>query len=132
MARLTGVNTNLSSLYDVDEEKELAEEALKRHASKALDLTIIHARDDHEIPWREGRRVWYAATASREDGSPSSNLKAGSDDGAHGKIVYERAVGNGFSEVKVWEKPVDNSYGKNRGVKKVRWEKVGYGGEFGD
>lgn len=130
VARLTGLNTNMSSLYDIDGEQALqATEAVKRYESKPLDLTIIHARNDVEIPWREGRRVWFAATGQTDGGSLVEENHSAASNGS-GRVLFERTVGNGFSEVKVWEKPVSDGLGRNRRVKKVRWEKVGYGGQF--
>lgn len=104
LARLTGVAQNESD---------------SAYANKELDLAIIHARDDHEIPWREGRRNWIAATG---EGLPD----------APGSIVHERTAEDGRTEVKIWERPVPGSSkgtGKKK-VKKVRWERVGYGGVY--
>jgi pimeloyl-ACP methyl ester carboxylesterase len=87
-------------------------------ANKSLDLTIVHARDDTDIPWREGWRVWQAAVGpTDEKGAP-----------LHGSVVYERIAENGLTESRIWEKEVDGK--GQKAVKKVRWEKVGYGGTF--
>jgi hypothetical protein len=107
VARLTGVSP-------VPED-----EPDSTYSNKPFDLTIIHARDDVDIPWREGRRVWQAATGEN-NGTTS------------GKLVYERVSQNGLSEVEVWEKVLDTSseVAHKKGVKRVRWEKVAYGGMY--
>lgn len=84
------------------------------YGNKELDLSIVHARDDVEIPWYEGRRVWQAAVGEgREDGP--------------GSLVYEYKDSNGPGEVKIWENKSPKSPGV---VKRVRWERVGYGGMY--
>ncbi|KAL2864209.1 alpha/beta hydrolase [Aspergillus lucknowensis] len=99
VARLTGVN----STSDID----------PGYAEKGLDLVIIHAKNDVEIPWYEGRCVWAAATGESQTDAP-------------GVLKYEkRDANNAANEVKVWE----NRSGKDSGVvKRVRWERVAYGG----
>lgn len=82
------------------------------YTNKELDLAIVHARDDVEIPWYEGRRVWVAATGEGQPNAP-------------GRLVYEKKQENGPSEVKIWE---NRSTKDSTVVKKVRWERVGYGG----
>lgn len=82
------------------------------YANKNLDLAIVHARDDVEIPWYEGRRVWVAATGENLPDVP-------------GRLVYEKKQENGPGEIKVWE---NRSTKDSSVVKKVRWERVGYGG----
>lgn len=84
------------------------------YVSKNLDLAIVHARDDVEIPWYEGRRVWVAAT-----GEDRPNVV--------GRLVYEKKQKNGPGEVKIWE---NRSAKDSSVVKKVRWERVGYGGMY--
>ncbi|KAL5359180.1 abhydrolase domain-containing protein [Aspergillus floccosus] len=81
-------------------------------ASKELDLAIIHAKNDVEIPWYEGRRVWLAATGENVKDAP-------------GSIVYQRKDSNGPNEVLVWENKSPSGSGP---VRKVRWERVAYGG----
>ncbi|CBF75281.1 hypothetical protein AN3833.2 [Aspergillus nidulans FGSC A4] len=100
VARLTGVNCSLV-------------QANPAFAEKGLDLAIIHAKNDVEIPWFEGRRVWAAATGQLQQYSP-------------GVLTYEkRDADNGPNEVLIWE----NRSGKGPGaVKRVRWERVAYGG----
>ncbi|KAL1999156.1 hypothetical protein VTN02DRAFT_4959 [Thermoascus thermophilus] len=106
VARLTGVGPTAKDDSDV------------AYADKELDLAIIHARDDHEIPWYEGRRVWLSASGERYNDTS-------------GRIVHERKSENGLTEIKIWEKELSgdstDATGKRR-VKKVRWERVGYGG----
>lgn len=101
VARLTGVGPSAG-----DDEKA-------GYGEKELDLSIVHAIDDYEIPWYEGRRVWQAAVGER------------SDDKA-GELVYDHKEKDGPGEVRVWE----NRSGKKGAVKKVRWERVGYGGMY--
>ncbi|KAL4878422.1 Alpha/Beta hydrolase protein [Aspergillus karnatakaensis] len=99
VARLTGVNSTLDTG--------------SAYAEKDLDLVIIHAKNDPDIPWYEGRRVWAAATGEREKYMP-------------GALSYEKRDANkGPNEVLVWE----HKTGKDSGaVKRVRWERVAYGG----
>lgn len=73
-----------------------------------LDLTILHARDDWEIPWREGRGVWDAAI-----------LGSG---GTGDLTVMEGRAEQGEEEIRVWEG------GSEKVEKRVRWERVKYGG----
>lgn len=103
LARLSGVN--------------VSEDALGlKHSPKDLDLTIIHALDDVEIPWYEGRRVWLAATGENIEGSP-------------GSLTYEKAEAGSPSQIKIWEHQVTGEDG-TRATKKVRWERVRYGGKL--
>lgn len=86
--------------------------APKTEADKGLPeldftLTVLHAKNDHDIPWREGNRAWAAAVG----GSKASH---------YGKFVEESASEDG-AEVKVWERKVGSK------IKKVRWERVRYG-----
>ncbi|KAL3465523.1 Alpha/Beta hydrolase protein [Aspergillus heterothallicus] len=99
VARLTGVNSTL--------------DAGSAYAEKSLDLAIIHAKNDVEIPWYEGRRVWAAATGEGRKDVPGV------------LTVEKRDVNNPASEVMIWE----NRSGKETdAVKRVRWERVAYGG----
>lgn len=102
VARITGVNSTFA----------LANPA---YAEKGLDLAIIHAKNDNEIPWYEGRRVWAAATGEQQKGAP-------------GVLGFQkRDAHNGPNEVMVWE----HQSGKGSGaVKRVRWERVAYGGRL--
>ncbi|PLB38720.1 alpha/beta hydrolase [Aspergillus candidus] len=85
------------------------EDSSSAYAQKGLDLVVVHAWNDNEIPWYEGHRVWLAATGEKQKSPP-------------GTIVYERKDANGPSEVRVWENKLAGA------VKKVRWERVTYGG----
>jgi pimeloyl-ACP methyl ester carboxylesterase len=67
-----------------------------------LDLTMIHARDDWEIPWNEGRKSWERVL----DAATSS---AGVD------IEFSRD-----RDLELWAS-VD-------GKKKLRWQRVSHGG----
>jgi pimeloyl-ACP methyl ester carboxylesterase len=98
LARLTGVGPSAE------------EDAKAGYSSKELDLAVIHAFNDVEIPWYEGRSVWIAATGENQKDAP-------------GTLVYQKKEEGGPTEVKIWE----NRSGRNA-VKKVRWERVGYGG----
>lgn len=60
------------------------------YANKELDLTIVHARDDVEIPWYEGCCVWVAAMGEDQVDVP-------------GHLVYEKKEANGPSEIRIWE-----------------------------
>jgi hypothetical protein len=84
------------------------------YSQKNLDLTVVHALNDFEIPWYEGRRVWAAATG---EGTPN----------APGALIYENIEAGRSKEVKVWESKVAGKKGKYA-VKTVRWERVLYGG----
>lgn len=83
---------------------------LVRSPDIPLDLTITHARDDWEIPWREGRGNWQAAM-----------------DTVGVKEVYEDAIKDGREtiEYQEWEGGAKES---GKSLKKVRWERVERGG----
>ena len=98
VARLTGV------------EPAEADASGVKYTDKSLDLTIVHAMDDVEIPWYEGRRVWMAATGENIPGAP-------------GGLTYHKVERNNPSEIKVWKNPVSSEV-----LKTVRWERVGHGG----
>lgn len=86
---------------------------------KDLDLTIIHSSNDIEIPWYEGRRNWAAATGEDIKNAP-------------GALTYERTeAGKPVSEVKIWENKITGKDGTTA-LKKVRWERVRYGGMLKD
>ncbi|KAJ5996369.1 hypothetical protein N7522_008029 [Penicillium canescens] len=98
VARLTGV------------EPAEADASGVKYTDKSLYLTIVHAMDDVEIPWYEGRRVWVAATGENISGAP-------------GGLTYHKVERNSSSEIKVWKNPVSSEV-----LKTVRWERVGHGG----
>ena len=75
-----------------------------------LDLTIMHARDDWEIPWREGRGNWDAVM-----------------EGVGKREVYEDAVKDGRETMEYQEWDGGGQVG-GRSLKKVRWERVERGG----
>lgn len=85
-----------------------------KHSQKDLDLTIVHAMNDADIPWYEGRRVWTAATGENIEGAP-------------GKVVYKKSETGSPHQVEVWENRFVGEDGKPV-VKRVRWERVRYGG----
>jgi pimeloyl-ACP methyl ester carboxylesterase len=100
VARLTGVGPTAHN------------DSLAGRADQGLDLSIIHAIDDVEIPWYEGRRVWRAATGENLASAP-------------GSLIIDRKEDSGPGEVQLWEyQPHKGS----KAVRKVRWERVGYGG----
>ncbi|BAE59264.1 unnamed protein product [Aspergillus oryzae RIB40] len=100
VARLTGVGPTAQN------------DSAIGYADKGLDLTIVHAYNDAEIPWYEGRRVWVAATGENDKDAP-------------GRLVHEKKDSKSQNEVLIWE----NRSSKNAGVvKSVRWERVPYGG----
>jgi pimeloyl-ACP methyl ester carboxylesterase len=105
LARLTGLESHNT-------------ESDARHAEKGVDITIIHARNDKEIPWREGFTNWKSATG----------IKSPNDELTEGKIIHKRVAEHGLTETKVWEKEIPSAYSKTKQVKRVRWEKVGFGG----
>ncbi|KAJ5543234.1 hypothetical protein N7535_005664 [Penicillium sp. DV-2018c] len=104
LARLTGVSPGGSDSSDTG------------YTDKSLDLTIVHSFDDVEIPWYEGRRVWEAATGTGE------YVKD-----APGSLVYVKTEDGNPSEVKIWKNEIKNRDGTEI-VKKVRWERIRYGG----
>lgn len=107
IARLTGVGPTAKSDADAG------------YTYKELDLTIVHALDDHDIPWYEGRLVWTAATGENLESAP-------------GEVVYEARDKKGVTQVAIWENCIagHSKTGKKKPVKKVRWERVGYGGMY--
>ncbi|KAA8649029.1 alpha/beta hydrolase [Aspergillus tanneri] len=100
VARLTGVGPTAQN------------DSSTGYASKELDLTIVHAWNDVEIPWYEGRRVWTAATGEDKRDAP-------------GTIVLQKKDVNGPNEVFLWENRSPKGTGA---VKRVRWERVNFGG----
>lgn len=86
------------------------------YADKSLDLTIIHAFDDVEIPWYEGRSVWKAATGEDIPGAP-------------GRLIYHKAEDGNPSQIKIWENEIRHE-DETGVVKTVRWERVRYGGKL--
>lgn len=102
VARLTGVGPTAEA------------DSKSGYGNKAFNLAIVHSLDDMEIPFYNGRRVWAAAVGEKQANAP-------------GSLVYDYKEDNGPSEVKIWE----NKSQKNSGVvKRVRWERVGYGGMY--
>ena len=102
VARLTGVDSSTTDTTGLD------------YTHKHLDLTIVHAHNDIEIPWREGRRVWTAATGEEIEHAP-------------GAVTYEKSETVSPSQVEIWENKFTAQDG-SQVVKKVRWERVRYGG----
>ncbi|KAF7718032.1 Monoacylglycerol lipase [Penicillium ucsense] len=103
VARLTGINGTI-----------LEDGSSSGHVHKDVDLTIVHAKNDIEIPWREGRRVWTAATGEN----------TGKE---HGRVVSAIDTASG-SQIEIWENRIASSSQGLEATKKVRWERVQYGG----
>ena len=102
VARLTGVDSSTTNTTG------------SGYTHKHLDLTIVHAHNDIEIPWREGRRVWTAATGEEIEGAP-------------GSVTYQKSETVSPSQIEIWEHEFTAQDG-SQVVKKVRWERVRYGG----
>jgi pimeloyl-ACP methyl ester carboxylesterase len=100
VARLTGVGPTAEN------------DSASGYRDMGLDLTIVHAYNDAEIPWYEGRRVWAAATGEGRDDVP-------------GRLVHQKRDSGSPNEVLIWENRSSKSAGV---VKSVRWERVPYGG----
>ncbi|CAI7616305.1 unnamed protein product [Penicillium bialowiezense] len=102
VARLTGVAAAVPGVHGV------------KYADQDFHLTIVHAFDDVEIPWYEGRNVWKAAT-SEDSRNPS------------GSLVYQKAEDGHPSQLKIWKNEIRQEDG-TAVVKTVRWERVRHGG----
>lgn len=88
----------LSSLADKwDTRQKLVEVA--QSPDVRLDLTMMHARDDWEIPWREGRASWDGVLSAATNGS----------------INFPRDL-----DREEWKSP--------DGKKHLRWERLRHGG----
>lgn len=103
VARLTGVASDAAN-----PETEIA--------VNGINLVILHARDDFEIPLREGNGVWDAAVG-------------GSNASKYGSFVFERLAEDGMPVSKVWEREVVSPSGE-KSLKRVRWERASYGGTY--
>ncbi|RAK80621.1 alpha/beta hydrolase [Aspergillus fijiensis CBS 313.89] len=111
VARLSGVSNNNSTTTTTTTGKD--HHPAPAYVEQGLNLFIVHAANDVEIPWQEGRRVWAAATGEAVENSP-------------GKIVVStRDSAGGPNEVQIWE---SSSATDSAVVKRVRWERVAYGG----
>jgi hypothetical protein len=86
---------------------------LVRAPNIPLDLTIMHAKDDWEIPWREGRGNWDAVVEA-----------------VGVKEVYDLAAKEGREsmEYQEWDGGKGGEEGMGKSLKKVRWERVERGG----
>ncbi|PYI34783.1 alpha/beta-hydrolase [Aspergillus indologenus CBS 114.80] len=111
VARLSGVNNNSSSSSSGSGSG--SGKPAPAYAAQGLNLFIVHAANDVEIPWQEGRRVWAAATGEAVENSPGEIVVSQKDDSG------------GPNEVQVWE---SSSAKDSAVVKRVRWERVAYGG----
>ncbi|WEW59283.1 alpha/beta hydrolase family protein [Emydomyces testavorans] len=80
-----------------------------KYNEKDFNLIILHAANDPDIPWHEGKRTWDAAVG----GEKATQL---------GNFIEVSASSDNVTEVKVWERRVGSA------LKRVRWEKVRYGG----
>jgi pimeloyl-ACP methyl ester carboxylesterase len=101
LARLTGISSP-------GDEKLITSISYKR----PFDLTIFHAVNDYDIPWREGQRTWEAAVG-------------GNEASALGTFVADSVSEDGVAQVKVWER-----YGSDgKAVARVVWQRLRYGGK---
>ncbi|KAL2369227.1 hypothetical protein RJZ57_006376 [Blastomyces gilchristii] len=100
-ARITGINPQPG---DMD----------SAHGSQGFDLTVVHAVNDFEIPWRNGQALY-------------DTIIGGSNAHTLGKYVHEYTSDDEVVQMKVWEKEFITQHGEKR-VKRVRWERVRYGG----
>jgi pimeloyl-ACP methyl ester carboxylesterase len=83
------------------------------NASSALDLTILHAEDDWEIPWREGYGNWKSAIAAAKS----------TQEGRGFILVDELAQ----EKLQNGEYPGDTIW-TDGNQKWVRWERARHGG----
>ncbi|KAI1977186.1 hypothetical protein LOZ53_001719 [Ophidiomyces ophidiicola] len=95
LARLTGV----SPRSDSDAKQN----------NKNIKISILHANNDPDIPWREGKQAWEAAIGRDK----ARQL---------GIMLQDLQSSDNITEVKIWERRVGS------GTKRVKWEKVKYGG----
>ncbi|KAJ5810299.1 uncharacterized protein N7503_002517 [Penicillium pulvis] len=102
VARLAGINASEPDAFGL------------KYSQKDLDLTIVHALNDADIPWYEGRRVWAAATGENIEGAP-------------GALTFEKTETGSPNQIQVWENRFVGADGAQV-VKKVRWERIRYGG----
>ena len=101
----------VSKIADTWETDRRIIEIVSATPPQPLDLTIMHAYNDWEIPWAEGKGIWDAAMFGRNGSGiflESTHGTTGSEDKRHGH------------EVKTW---ADDS-----GQSHVRWERVWHGG----
>lgn len=101
LARLAGV----SPKSDADKSTD--------HGGQDFDLTILHAVNDFDIPWREGKAVWEHATG-------------GKDTKRFGSLSVNTTSEDGTLESKVWERTT----GSGKQTKRIGWERVRYGGKL--
>lgn len=104
VARLAGINVSEPDAFGL------------KYSQKDLDLTIVHALNDADIPWYEGRRVWAAATGENIEGAP-------------GALTFEKTEIGSPNQIQVWENSFVGADGAQV-VKKVRWERIRYGGKW--
>ena len=99
----------MSKILDTWRTDQRLASLVNKQNHEAVDITILHARDDLEIPWREGRGNWDSIVLGTE--------------GEGGLVVQEGRAENGDHEVRVWR---DES--SERAPKRVRWERCKAGG----
>ncbi|KAI5300739.1 hypothetical protein KEM56_002231 [Ascosphaera pollenicola] len=101
-----------------------------------LHLQIIHAKNDAEILWANGFRIFEAATnVTADDANDSVSIMEGTREG-FGSVVRDEKSGDGKVRSIIWEKEnTSTSAGSNKSSKsrktRVRWERVRYGGHNG-
>ncbi|EEH41603.1 hypothetical protein PAAG_03166 [Paracoccidioides lutzii Pb01] len=89
-------------------------DANSARANQDFNLAIVHAANDFEIPWRNGMLLYESVV-----GGHNANVL--------GNNVQNYVSSDGVVQVKVWEKELEAKT-VVRKVKRVRWERVRYGG----
>lgn len=100
LARLTGISPRSDG------------DASNGHGEQGFDLTILHAANDYDIPWREGSAVWEHATGRKE----IHHL---------GSLFVNTTSEDGVLQSKVWER----NAGSGEQIKRIGWERVRFGGK---
>ena len=89
-----------------DTASRLAE--LARAPDMPLDLTIVHALDDWEIPWREGRgnfeKVLQAVGTRGDDVRVEGIGEAGEREGERENVDYQELQAGGGKKIVRWER----------------------------
>ena len=98
----------------------------KDWTSGSLQLSILHAKDDWDIPWLEGQDNWFAAMRGADVQFPEYGeeqvdvLKMGEEKG-HTLSQWRNGIAKGQ----------DNAETLPKGSKIVRWERALFGGHNG-
>ena len=86
------------------------------HPNLPIDITILHAFNDWEIPWREGYGNWIAALAAAKSRGPEHS---------NGFVLVKEELQENLEKD---EYPGDVLWTDGSGAKWVRWERSQYGG----